>query len=71
MQVCESKTESGMVCNKSTYVEAIGTVTLILGKAFRGLGGTVLACLVVFSVRSGVDVQVRFGILALDTAALP
>jgi len=62
------------------YPEMVGTVTLILGKAFGGLeevafdalgagGGTVLRCLDTFSVGAGEDVRGRFEECPVGAAA--
>jgi hypothetical protein len=48
----------------------MGTATFILGRAFRGFGGTILGCFVVFSIGSGVFIRVRFGFLTFDAKAL-
>ena len=62
------------------YPEMVGTVTLILGKAFGGLeevafdafdagGGTILGCFDIFSVGDGEDVRGRFEDGLVDAAA--
>lgn len=53
-----------------TYVEVTGTATMILDRAFRGLGEAILSCFTVFSASSGVVVRVHFKVLALKAAAL-
>ena len=62
------------------YLEMVGMVTLILGKAFGGLedvafnafgvgGGTVLSYFDTFSVGTGEDIRGRFEDSPLDAAA--
>ena len=60
-----SERQKGTKLN-STYVEVMGTSTLIFGRAFQGLAVVTLGCLGAFSDGSGVDVRGRLGAWELE-----